>query len=1136
MRNLKKLFAVVMVVAMLASIMVPALAADGVQYEAEAEMLKDLGLFKGTNKGFELEGELTREQALALMIRVMGLEAEVEAMSEAEVAEQMAKVVDPETVTDWAKPYVAYAIKHQLTDGIDAKIKPNVKFAGQLTITGKEFINFMLKGMGYDMTGKWDEVLAFAAEAGMLSASQAVNFGNIAVLKRDHAVAIMASALNGTTADGITLAEALVKAGAVDEDKMIEYGFITPAVTPTEAPKELAIEEVVALNLKQIAIVFSKPVDEDTAEDDSNYSLDGEYVLQDDGVTVIGTLKTAAANQSSKKLTIKDVEDLDGYAIAKTEVEIDFLDMTIPEVESAEVVGKDTIKVTFSEPLNVDGASNSALRKGFSLKDSSGKSVYVNKVEFDTNNTVARVTFYSDFKEGVYTLTVNNEYKDYAGYTVVKKSIDLEVVPDKEGPVVVGYESAKPYEVTLILNEDIAIVNSSLTDKAKDPYFYHTNSKNGVSDIKVIDGNKLKFIFTEEDKNEMPAGTVYVYIAKGAIKDLWGNKNEQQIMVAVEVEGDNEAPYVEKVEATSQNELKVTFNEKLQPKSAQDRTNYTLLDKNGKEIKNIIRSATLDEKVVKLSLREDITGEHTLVVEGVKDQYKNEMGKQSITFSVEDKTAPKFPDEATLREVEEVQTVILDFDDVMATEGIYSVLDAEKYVATLYTKYDKETKKWSNSKEIELSDIDDGLTISVSDDGKKVEIELDTEDAGYKFVENGYIKVARVADAAGNKTEALSSGNIYFTAVGEVAADKFEAVAKDELRLTLKAPLADFAEEDYVIEATTTYKGKTVSYEFGDIAVNEERNSKGNSVLVFRLLDDELNADGTITWEVEKDEKVTANVTVKLNDAKDYKIVSKDAYGAVVKFDAKTAADKIKPSLVKNGITASGNVITLKFDELVTTDNKDLAATDFIVEANGDELEAGNDYVLEMVSTKDKDKAMNSEIKIFLVGDYATFDGNVVISTADTVKYIKDVKKDSSGEYVLLGDNVLDKIDEEDVDVETAPTVTKIVYGRSFAEIVITFNEEMDAATITDISNYEFKDNDDTSDNAVKIENAKITDDKDKVVTLYLSGNAASGDTIELTDKITDYAGTKLVPIKFTLKDNKWERVEEENDEEENDN
>lgn len=1130
MRNLKKLLAVIMVVAMLASIMVPALAADN---ETVAKQLQDLGLFRGySDTELGLGDYLTREQALAFMLRVMGLEDEALAMSKEEVTENMALVVDPETVTPtWAQPYVAYGIKTGLVKGIDASIAPKVKFDGQRVISGQEFVRFIMNGLGYtEDVVSWNEVMGKAVEVGLLSANKAIALVQEGALTRGDVVPVLASALTATTIEGITLAERLIESGDVDEAKLIEYGYFTPSPTPTEAPVEFAVEEVYALNLKQIAIVFSKPVDEDTAEDDSNYSLDGEYVLQDDGVTVIGTLKTAAANQSSKKLTIKDVEDLDGYAIAKTEVEIDFLDMTIPEVESAEVVGKDTIKVTFSEPLNVDGASNSALRKGFSLKDSSGKSVYVNKVEFDTNNTVARVTFYSDFKEGVYTLTVNNEYKDYAGYTVVKKSIDLEVVPDKEGPVVVGYESAKPYEVTLILNEDIAIVNSSLTDKDGAPYFYHTNSKNGVSglgkkgEIKVTDGNKLKFIFTEEDKNEMPAGTVYVYIAKGAIKDLWGNKNEQQIMVAVEVEGDNEAPYVEKVEATSQNELKVTFNEKLQPKSAQDRTNYTLLDKNGKEIKNIIRSATLDEKVVKLSLREDITGEHTLVVEGVKDQYKNEMSKQSITFSVEDKTAPKFPTKATLREVDEVQTVILDFEDVMATEGVYSVLDAEKYVATL-SKYDKETKKWSNSKEIELSDIDDGLTISVSDDGKKVEIELDTEDAGYKFVENGYIKVARVADAAGNKTEDLSSGNIYFTAVGEVAADKFEAVAKDELRLTLKAPLADFAEEDYVIEATTTHNNKTVSYEFGDIAVNEERNSKGNSVIVFRLLDDELNADGTITWKAENGEEVTANVTVKLNNAKDYKIVSKDAYGAVVEFDAMTAADKIKPSLVKNGITARGNEITLKFDEKVTTDNKDLAATDFIVEANGDKLKAGNDYVIEIVTTKgeDADKVKTDEIKIILIGDYEKFDGNVVINTADTVTYIKDVKV--SGGVEVLGDNVLDAIEDEDVDVETAPTVASIVYGRDFTEIVITFDEEMDAATITDISNYEFTDIDGSESNKVKINNATITDDKDKVVKLFLSGAAANGDTIKLTDKITDYAGTKLVPITFKFEDSEWKEV-----------
>ena len=85
MRNLKKLLAVIVVVAMLASIMVPALAAE---YENEAKQLQDLGLFQGySSTDLGLDDDLTREQALALMLRVMGLEDDVKAMSDEEVAE-----------------------------------------------------------------------------------------------------------------------------------------------------------------------------------------------------------------------------------------------------------------------------------------------------------------------------------------------------------------------------------------------------------------------------------------------------------------------------------------------------------------------------------------------------------------------------------------------------------------------------------------------------------------------------------------------------------------------------------------------------------------------------------------------------------------------------------------------------------------------------------------------------------------------------------------------------------------------------------------------------------------------------------------------------------------------------------------
>lgn len=59
--------------------MVPALAAGSSHSYTtlqKAEALKTLGLFQGTNKGFELEKTLTREQAITLIVRLLGAEAE----------------------------------------------------------------------------------------------------------------------------------------------------------------------------------------------------------------------------------------------------------------------------------------------------------------------------------------------------------------------------------------------------------------------------------------------------------------------------------------------------------------------------------------------------------------------------------------------------------------------------------------------------------------------------------------------------------------------------------------------------------------------------------------------------------------------------------------------------------------------------------------------------------------------------------------------------------------------------------------------------------------------------------------------------------------------------------------------------
>ena len=81
-RIYKSCVAVLLLLAMLLSC-VPALAA-GSSHSCttlqKAEALKALGLFQGTNKGFELEKTLTREQAITLIVRLLGAEAEAKAV------------------------------------------------------------------------------------------------------------------------------------------------------------------------------------------------------------------------------------------------------------------------------------------------------------------------------------------------------------------------------------------------------------------------------------------------------------------------------------------------------------------------------------------------------------------------------------------------------------------------------------------------------------------------------------------------------------------------------------------------------------------------------------------------------------------------------------------------------------------------------------------------------------------------------------------------------------------------------------------------------------------------------------------------------------------------------------------------
>ncbi|NLM75908.1 MAG: S-layer homology domain-containing protein, partial [Clostridiaceae bacterium] len=390
MRNLKRVFAVIITVAMLASLMVPALAS--VSYLEEAKKLQTIGLFAGTEADLKLDEDVTRIQGLTFAIRAAGKEDEALAMTDEEVEELLAKFNDADDIPFWngnGPKYVAYAIKNGITVG-----DGQGNFLPLAKISGRAFLVFLLKsGMGYaDVTTQTAPDVA--VEAGVLTSGQAVKYAlaEDGIIRDDAAAILYGAAMNGVNADGVKFIEALIDAGFVSAEKAAEAGFITIAPEVLEAKVE-------AKNLKEVVLTFNKDVEDidgiDKKESYKFKNLAVDSVAVDGNVVTltVGTKEKGADNQASYKLTIskdilKDNNEFDVY----------FFDASMPEVVGITVTGPKSFELKFSEPIKDDG--NLTLKSGTSTLSIDTSSLNDGKGS-DTFN----VKMYSTFTDGrTYTL------------------------------------------------------------------------------------------------------------------------------------------------------------------------------------------------------------------------------------------------------------------------------------------------------------------------------------------------------------------------------------------------------------------------------------------------------------------------------------------------------------------------------------------------------------------------------------------------------------------------------------------------------------------------------------------------------------------------------------------------------------
>lgn len=811
MRNLKKVLAVILTVALLASMMmVPALAA--VSNEAEAKALKAIGLFKGYGDDLGLTDKLTREQGMILVIRAMGAEKAALAMTDAEVDAALADVTDLNTIGTWAgaKNYAAYALKAGLTKGISTA---SLVYGGQLDFAGDQLVILLLRAMGYSQAEK-DNCWDLAVKAGFVSAGGAVALQlNNALIRDDTAGVLYSAVKNGVCADGKTLIEKLIASGAVDEDTAAEAGFIEAK------PDVLEVESVEATNLIEVVVTFNKEVNEDTV-DESDFEVDGDAPksVDVDGNVVTITMADALDNDTEYELTVEDLEDLDENVIEDTSIDFTVKDVELPKLLDIEFTGPQTAKLTFSEPINPDELDDASV----TVDDG------VYSATFDTDDVdgnEVEIDLGTELDEGEHEFKVKG-FKDYVPYVMISKTVDVEYVDIDEAPEITIKEATQT-KVVLSFNRPVKGLEEDT--------FYHTYSswsplsiedKKGVAIDSAEFYSEVTLRFTDNDEDTtdrpLPEGKVKVVILAETeeyeIEDKWENNLDDDVVLYANIIADNTAPAVKKIKVEDEENVRIYFTEEVSS-DATKAANIEIKDPDGDVVKSYNYTRTLKTDgddhylLIHFTKGPQEEGTYEITLSGIKDVSlaENVMKKVTLTFDIEDTSGINLSD-TKVTCVEDEHIVYVAYDAAMNTSGAYSVLDADNY------QFDGED---IDKDDVTISKFTDKIVKILFKD-KTIELEGKT------------LTIGRVKDAKGNLTNEMAKTftikpevGPVITSVKKVAENKFELTVNKEIKSVKASGIAIDADGE---NGVTTVASISFVNDDGDTIIKVTTNAKDKNL------------------------------------------------------------------------------------------------------------------------------------------------------------------------------------------------------------------------------------------------------------------------------------------------------------------
>lgn len=173
-----------------------------------ADSLHEMGLFQGTQNGYDLNRTPTRAEAAVMLVRLLGKEAEAKALT------YTAPFTD---LKGWEKPYVQYLYSNGLANGTNrTTFHPTGKCTAQM------YAVFLLRALGYSDTA--DFSYANAIETAREQGIYDTGIINVQNFLRDDAAAASYTVLSVSPKDSEgTLLDQLVSENAITEADAKRY-------------------------------------------------------------------------------------------------------------------------------------------------------------------------------------------------------------------------------------------------------------------------------------------------------------------------------------------------------------------------------------------------------------------------------------------------------------------------------------------------------------------------------------------------------------------------------------------------------------------------------------------------------------------------------------------------------------------------------------------------------------------------------------------------------------------------------------------------------------------------------------------------------------------------------------------------